>query len=51
MMVVVMTVVYYHDHLRRCRIGYCETEDEHESEQNSFHSIVCRLANLNTELL
>ena len=51
MMVVVMAVVYYHYYLRLCRIGYCETEDEHESEQNSFHSIVCRLANLNTELL
>lgn len=51
MMVVVMTVVYYHDHLRRCRIGYCETEDEHESEQNSFHNTVSRSPNLYTELL
>lgn len=36
-MMVVMTVVYDHDHLRLCRIRYCETEEEHESEQNSFH--------------
>jgi hypothetical protein len=35
-------VVYHHDHLRLCRIGYCETEDERESEQNSFHNTVCR---------
>jgi hypothetical protein len=51
MMMTVMAVVYYHDHLRLCRIGYCETEDEHESEQNSFHSTVCRFANPFTELL
>jgi len=51
MMMMVMAVMYYHDHLRLCRIGYCETEDEHESEQNSFHSLVCRPVNLFTELL
>jgi hypothetical protein len=51
MMVVVMAVMYYHYHLRLRRIGYCETEDEHESEQNSFHSLVCRSANPITELL
>jgi hypothetical protein len=50
MMVVVMAVMNYHYYLRLCRIGYCETKDEHESEQNSFHSIVCRLANPFTEL-
>ena len=51
MMVVVMAVMYYYYHLRLRRIGYCETEDEHESEQNSFHSLVCRSANPITELL
>jgi hypothetical protein len=51
MMVVVMMVVYYHHNLRLHRIGYCETEEEHESEYNSFHGSVCRSANLNTELL
>jgi len=50
-MMTVMAVVYYHDHLRLRRIGYCDTEDEHESEQNSFHSLVCRSTNLFTELL
>jgi len=49
--VVVMAVVYYHHNLRLCRIGYCETEDERECEQNSFHNTVSRSANLNTELL
>jgi hypothetical protein len=44
-------VVYDHDHLRLCRIGYCETEGEHESEQNFFHSTVSRSPNRNTELL
>jgi hypothetical protein len=39
MMVMVMAVMYYDHNLRLRRIGYCETEDEHESEQNSFHSI------------
>jgi hypothetical protein len=29
MMVMVMAVVYYDHDLRLCRIGYCETEDEH----------------------
>jgi len=51
MVMVVMAVVYYHHDLRLCRIGYCETEDEHESEQNSFHNTVSRSPNLNTELL
>jgi len=51
MMVMVMAVMYYHHNLRLCRIGCCETEDEREPEQNSFHSSVCRLANLFTELL
>lgn len=51
MMMVVMAVVYYHHDLRLCRIRYRETEDEHESEQNSFHSLVCLSANLFTELL
>ena len=48
---VVMAVVYFRRHLRLCRIGYRETEDEHETEQNSFHSIVSRVANLFTELI
>jgi hypothetical protein len=51
MMVMVMAMVYDHHNLRLRRIGYCETEDEHESEQNSFHSLVCRWANPFTELL
>ncbi len=51
MMVVVMAVVFYHYDLRLCRIGYRETEEEGESEQDSFHSLVCRLANPFTELL
>jgi hypothetical protein len=51
MMMTVMAVMYHHDHLRLRRIRYCETEDEHESEQNSFHSIVCRSAVPITELL
>jgi hypothetical protein len=51
MMVMVMAMVYDHHNLRMCRIGYCETEDEHESEQNSFHGIVCGSANPFTELL
>jgi hypothetical protein len=51
MMMMVMAVVYYHHDLRLCRIGYCETEDKHESEQNFFHSLVCRLAKPFIELL
>jgi hypothetical protein len=51
MMVTMMAVVHNHDHLRLCRIGYRETEDEHDSEQNSFHSLVCQSRNLFTELL
>ena len=50
-MMMVMAVVYYYDHLRLCRIGYRETEDEHESEQSSFHNTVSRSPNLFTELL
>jgi hypothetical protein len=45
--VVVMVVVAGmddHDNLRLRRIGYCEAEDEHESEQNLFHKTVCRPA-------
>lgn len=52
--VVVMTmvaVVNDHHDLRLRRIGNCEAEDEHETEQNLFHDSVCRLANQNTELL
>ena len=49
-MMMVMAVVYYHYDLRLCRIGYRETEDKHESEQNFFHSLVCRSENLITEL-
>jgi hypothetical protein len=50
-MVMVMAVVYYYHNLRLRRIGYCETEDEHETEHNSFHNPVSRSPNLNTELL
>jgi hypothetical protein len=50
-MMMVMAVVYDHHNLRLRRIGNCETEDEHESEQNLFHGLVCRWANLNTELI
>jgi hypothetical protein len=51
MVMVVMAVVYDHYDLRLRRIGYCEAEDEHESEQNLFHNLVCRPANRITELL
>ena len=51
MMVVVMVVVYHHYNLRLCRIGYRETEGEHETEQNSFHNLVSPFANQFTELL
>jgi hypothetical protein len=51
MVMTVMAVMYYHYYLRLCRIGYCETEDKHESEQNSFHSLVSLRANPITELL
>ncbi len=51
MMVVVAVVVYYHYDLRLCRIGDFETEEECEREQDFFHSLVCRLAKLFTELL
>jgi hypothetical protein len=38
MIVTVMTaMVYDHHNLRLRRIRYCETEDEHEAEQNLFH--------------
>jgi hypothetical protein len=50
-MMVVVAVVYYDHNLRLRRIGYCETEDEHEAEHNSFHSSVSPPANLFTELL
>jgi hypothetical protein len=51
MMVVVMMAVYYHHDLRLRRIGYCDAEGEHESEQNFLHNLVWRLANPITELL
>jgi hypothetical protein len=50
-MVVMVVVVYDHYNLRLRRIGYREAEGEHESEQNLFHTLVCRPANRNTELL
>jgi hypothetical protein len=50
-MVVMVMAVYDHYNLRLCRIGYRETEGEHESEQNLFHNLVCRPANRITELL
>jgi hypothetical protein len=37
-MVVVMMVVNYHHDLRLRRIGYCEAEDEDQSEQKLFHT-------------
>ncbi len=52
MVVMVMVAwMHHHDNLRLRRIGYRETEDEHESKQNLFHGSVCRPANENTELL
>jgi hypothetical protein len=51
MVMVVMAVVYFRRHLRLCRIGYRETEGEHETEQNSFHNLVSPFANQFTELL
>ena len=51
MMVMVMVVVYYYHNLRLRRIGYCETEGEHEAEQNSFHNTVSRSPKPFTELL
>ncbi len=36
---VMMVVVFYHYDLRLCRIGYRETEEKGESEQDSFHSV------------
>jgi hypothetical protein len=45
MMMVMVAVMNYHHNLRLRRIGYCEAEDEHETEQNLFHNLVCRLAN------
>jgi hypothetical protein len=50
-MVVMVAVMNYHHDLRLRRIGCCEAEDEHESEQNLFHNSVCSPANRNTELL
>jgi hypothetical protein len=38
MMVVVMAV-YYHHHLRPCRIRECEAEDEEHSKQIFFHAL------------
>jgi hypothetical protein len=39
MMMMVMAVVYHHHDLRLCRVGYRETEDEHETEQSLFHAL------------
>jgi hypothetical protein len=49
--VAVMVVVNYHHNLRLRRVGYCETEGEHESKQNSFHNTISRSANPITEQL
>ena len=38
MVVVMMMVVNYHHDLRLRRIGYCEAEDEDQSEQKLFHT-------------
>jgi hypothetical protein len=48
--VVVVAVNDNHD-LRLRRIGHCEAEDEHETEQNLFHALVWRAVFKNTELL
>jgi hypothetical protein len=51
MVMMMVAMMNYHHDLRLRRIGYCEAEDEHESEQNLFHNSVCRPANRITELL
>ncbi len=51
MVVVMVAGMGDHYNLRLRRIGYCEAEDEHESEQNLFHNSVSRPSNQNTELL
>jgi hypothetical protein len=38
MVVVMMMVVNYHHDLRLRRIGYCEAEDENQSEQKLLHT-------------
>jgi hypothetical protein len=52
-MVMVMVVVRMNDnhYLRLRRVGYCEAEEENQSEQNLFHALVWRASFLNTELL
>jgi len=51
-MVVVMVVgMDYHYNLRLRRIGDCEAEEKHDSEQNFLHNSVCRPPNQNTVLL
>jgi hypothetical protein len=39
-MAVMVVAMHYHYDLRLRRIGYCEAEDEHDSEQNLFHNLV-----------
>jgi hypothetical protein len=53
MAMVVMAVVMmdYHYYLRLRRIGYREAEKKRDSDQNLFHTLVCRLSNPITELL
>jgi len=51
MTMMVMAVVDDNHNLRLRRIGYCEAEDEHETEQNFFHTSVSRVRNPITELL
>jgi hypothetical protein len=46
-MMVVMAVVYYHHDLRLRRVGYRETEDEHETEQSLFHALSMPLGKSN----
>lgn len=40
MVMTMVAVMNYYHNLRLRRIGYCEAEDEHESEQNLFHNLV-----------
>ena len=50
-MAVVVVAMDHHYDLRLRRIGYREAEEKHDSEQSLLHSLVCRPANLITELL
>jgi hypothetical protein len=38
--VMVVMVMYHHDHLRLRRIRHCEAEDENQSKQKLFHTLI-----------